>query len=118
MVSLTREGDREYIWRRARSQPRSATTAGFSPLPRVLGADSERGPPVQYEDTIEIRGVTVMRLTDVALLCRMGNQHRWIAPTQLQPGSTVAHSGDVGTIVLKRPFAVEQGLVPFQGLHD
>jgi len=84
----------------------------------VLGADSERGPPVQYEDTIEIRGVTVMRQTDVALLCQMGNQHRWIAPTQLQPGSTVAHSGDVGTIVLKRPFAVEQGLVPFQGLHD
>ena len=48
----------------------------------------------------------------------MGNQHRWIAPTQFQPGSTVARQGDVGIIVLKRPFAVEQGLVPFQGLHD
>src|SRR3989442_8513084 len=90
---------------------------GISPLPRVRGAHPERGPPVQYEDTIEIRGVTVMRQTDVALLCRMGNQHRWIAPTQLQPGSTVARSGDVGIIVLKRPFAVEQGLVPFQRLH-
>ena len=98
--------------------PAARRRQGTSPLPRVLGADSERGPPLQYEDTIEIRGVTVMRQTDVALLCRMGNQHRWIAPTQLQPGSTVAHSGDVGTIVLKRPFAVEQGLVPFQGLHD
>jgi len=75
---------------------------------------------MQYEDTIEIRGATVTRQTDVALLCRMGKQHRWIAPTQLQPGSTVACEGDVGIVVLKRPFAIEQGLVPFQGqgLHD
>ena len=73
---------------------------------------------MKHEDTIEIRGVTVTRETDVALLCRMGNQDRWIAPTQLQPGSTVAHLGDAGIVVLKRPFAVEQGLVPFQGAHD
>ena len=32
---------------------------------------------MQYEDTIEVRGVTVMRQTEGALLCRMGNQHRW-----------------------------------------
>jgi hypothetical protein len=73
---------------------------------------------VKYEDTIEIRAVTVMRETDVALLCRMGNQDRWISPTQLQPGSTVARLGDAGIVVLKRPFAVEQGLVSFQGGHD
>lgn len=73
---------------------------------------------MKYEDTIEIRGVTVTRETDVALLCRMGNQHRWIAPAQLQPGSTVTRLGDVGIVVLERPFAVEQGLVPFQGPHD
>jgi hypothetical protein len=73
---------------------------------------------MQYEDTIEIRGVSVMRQTDAALLCRMGNQHRWITPSELQPGSTVARQGDTGIIVLNRPFAVEQGLVPFQGLYD
>jgi hypothetical protein len=73
---------------------------------------------MRYEDTIEIRGVTVIQQTALALLCRMGKQHRWIAPTQFQRGSTVARQGDVGIIVLKRPFAVEQGLVPFQGLHD
>ena len=71
---------------------------------------------MKYEDTIEIRGVTVMRQADGALLCEMGKQRRWIAPTEFQPGSTVACEGDVGTIVLKRPFAVEHGLVPFQGL--
>jgi len=98
--------------------PAARRRQGISPLPRVLGADSERGPPMQYEDTIEIRGVTVMRQMDGALLCRMGNQHRWIAPSYLQPGSTIACEGDVGIIVLKRPFAVEQGLVPFQGFYD
>lgn len=78
------------------------------PVPRTVT-------PMRYEDTIEIRGVTVMRHTDMALLCRMGSQHRWIAPAQFQTGSTVVRQGDVGIIVLKRPFAVEQGLVPFQG---
>ena len=73
---------------------------------------------MQFEDTIEIRAVTVMRQTDLALLCQMGNQQVWIAPAQLQPGSTVERPGDVGTIVLRRPFAVQQGLVPHQGLHD
>ena len=72
---------------------------------------------MQYEDTFEIRGVTVVRQTDAALLCRMGNQDRWIGPTEFLPGSTVAHQGDVGIVVLKRPFAVEQGLVPYQGFH-
>jgi hypothetical protein len=73
---------------------------------------------MRYEDTIEIRGVSVMRQTDGALLCRMGTQHRWIATSCLQPGSTITCEGDVGIIVLERPFAVEQGLVPLQGLDD
>src|SRR5438128_11666907 len=118
MGSLTREVDREYIWPGARSQPRSATTAGYFPFATCARRGLRKGTAMQYEDTIEIRGVTVMRQTDGALLCRMGNQHRWIAPTQLRPGSTVACEGDVGIVVLKRPFAVEQGLVPFQGLYD
>jgi len=70
---------------------------------------------MQYEDTIEIRAVTVMQQTDAGLLCRMGHQQRWIAPNQFQRGSTVTRQGDVGIVVLKRPFAVAQGLVPFQG---
>jgi len=73
---------------------------------------------VRDEDTIEIRAVTVMRETDLALLCRIGSQHRWIRSAQLLSGSTIARVGDVGTIFLGQPFAVEQGLVPFQGSHD
>jgi len=59
-----------------------------------------------------------MRQADGPLLCRRGTQHRWIATSYLQPGSTIACEGDVGAIVLERPFAVEQGLVPLQGLDD
>jgi len=115
MVSLTREGDREYIWREPVLSPAARRRQGITPLQRVLGADSERGPPVQYEDTIEIRGVTVMRQTDVALLCQMGNQHRWIAPTQLQPGSTVARPGDVGDHRAQAALRRRAGLGPLPG---
>jgi hypothetical protein len=62
---------------------------------------------MQYEDTIDTRGVTVMRQTDGALLCRLGTQHRWIAPTQLQPGSTVAREGDASSMT--DPLAVGTG---------
>jgi hypothetical protein len=64
----------------------------------------------ENEKTVEIRDVTVMRQTDLALLCRIENLHLWIAPTRLQPGSTVARKGDVGTLVLTHRFAVERGL--------
>ena len=70
---------------------------------------------MKYQDTIEFRGVTVERQTDKGLLCRIGSQRRWIVPTRFQPGSTVAREGDVGIIVLERPFAVEIDVVPFQG---
>src|SRR4029077_328279 len=76
--------------------PRSATTAGYFPFATCARRGLRKGTAMQHENTVESRGVTVMRQTDGALLCRMGNQHRWIAPTQLQPGSTVACEGDVG----------------------
>ena len=107
MVRLTRE----LIGTRLQSEPVLSPAArrrqGTSPLPRVLGADSEKGTAMQYVDTIDTRGVTVMRQTDGALLCRLGTQHRWIAPTQLQPGSTVAGEGDVSSMT--DPLAVGTG---------
>ena len=73
---------------------------------------------MHYEDTTGIPGVTMIGQTRVTLLCQMANRQRRIAPTQLRAGSTVGREGDVGIVVLKRPFAIEQGLLPFQGLHD
>jgi hypothetical protein len=63
--------------------------------------------------TVELRDVTVIRQTDLALLCQIGTKPHWIDPSRLQPGSTVRHAGDVGRIVLDREFAIHRGLIPF-----
>ena len=60
-----------------------------------------RGPSVEFGD------VFVVRETETALLCRTGDQFRWVAHSRLQPGSTVQHPGDLGVLVLEWDFAVE-----------
>ena len=59
------------------------------------------GPAVEFGD------VSVMRQTETALLCRIGEKFRWVAHSRLQPGSTVEHPGDLGVLVLPWDFAVE-----------
>jgi hypothetical protein len=41
-----------------------------------------QGPTVEFDD------VSVMRETETALLCRIGERFRWVARSRLQPGST------------------------------
>jgi len=81
----------------------------------VLGADSERTRATAQEETVEIRGVTLLRKTPFVLLCQIGNREHWIAPSRLMPGSTLRHPGDVGLIVVARDFAVERGLLQARG---
>jgi hypothetical protein len=57
--------------------------------------------------TVEFGDVSVMRETDTALLCRIGEKFRWVAHSRLQPGSTVEHAGDLGLLVLAWDYAVE-----------
>jgi len=57
--------------------------------------------------TVEFRDVSVMRETETALLCRIGDKSHWVAHSRLQPGSTVEHLGDLGVLVLPWDFAVE-----------
>ena len=59
------------------------------------------GPPVEFG------GVFVVRETETALLCRIGEKSHWVAHSRLQPGSTVEHPGDRGVLVLPWDFAVE-----------
>jgi hypothetical protein len=47
------------------------------------------------------------------LLCRIEGHDRWIPRDKLCDGSTVGRLGDLGTIVVPRPFAVEWGLTPY-----
>ena len=57
--------------------------------------------------TVEFGDVSVMRETETALLCRIGEKFRWVAHSRLQPGSTVEHAGDLGVLVLAWDYAVE-----------
>jgi len=60
-----------------------------------------RGPSVEFGD------VFVVRETETALLCRIGDKFHWVVHSRLQPGSTVEHPGDLGVLVLAWDFAVE-----------
>ena len=57
--------------------------------------------------TVEFADVFVVRETETALLCRIGEKLHWVARGRLQPGSTVEHPGDLGVLVLLWDFAVE-----------
>jgi hypothetical protein len=57
--------------------------------------------------TVEFRDVFVVRDTETALLCRIGEKSHWVVHGRLQPGSTVQHPGDLGVLVLPWDFGVE-----------
>jgi hypothetical protein len=62
--------------------------------------------------TIEFQGVEVVRESDLALCCRITGRDYWITPDRLIEGSSVAHFGDRGIIIVARQFAEDQGMLP------
>ena len=64
---------------------------------------------------VTLSGVQVVRESGVALLCRIEEHVRWIPREQLREGTTIHHVGDTGVLVVPRAFAVEWGLVPYEG---
>jgi hypothetical protein len=64
---------------------------------------------------VTLREVLVVRESDAALLCRIEGHERWVPKDQLRDGTTVGRKGDTGTLVVPRQFAVEWGLVPYDG---
>jgi hypothetical protein len=64
---------------------------------------------------VTLRDVQVVRESDSSLLCRIEGHDRWIPVAQLREGTTIRRPGDVGTVVVPRAFAVEWGLVPYDG---
>lgn len=62
--------------------------------------------------TVEFQGVAVVRESDLALCCRIMGRDYWIAPNYLVEGSSVAHFGDRGVIVVTRRCAEAHGLLP------
>ena len=61
--------------------------------------------------TVELRNVKVVAESVLGLCCRIAGRDHWIAPHRLLAGSTVAHFGDRGLIVVAREFADETALV-------
>jgi len=61
--------------------------------------------------TIELQGVTVVAESELALCCEILGRDHWIPARRLLNGSSVAHFGDRGSIVLARQFAEECGLL-------
>jgi hypothetical protein len=60
---------------------------------------------------VALRDVIVLRALDYALLCLIEKRLRLIPKEQLRDGSTIRQKGDVGVLVVPRPYAVEWGLV-------
>ena len=61
--------------------------------------------------TVCFEEVEVIRESELALCCRIAGRDHWIAPDRLLGGSTVAHFGDRGQIVLAKRFAEDRGLL-------
>jgi hypothetical protein len=61
--------------------------------------------------TVEFQGVKVVAESDLALCCRITGRDHWIAAHRLLEGSSVAHFGDRGTMILARQFAEDRGLL-------
>ena len=63
---------------------------------------------------VTVADVTVLRAFDYALICQIEKHLRLIHRDQIRDGSTIRQAGDVGVLVVPRPYAVEWGLVPTQ----
>jgi len=64
---------------------------------------------------VRLSGVQVVQESSAALLCRIEEHVRWIPREQLREGTTIRNVGDTGVLVVPRTFAVEWGLVPYEG---
>ena len=64
---------------------------------------------------VTLGDVHVLRESDAALLCKIEGHERWIPRDKLCEGTTIRKTGDTGTLVVPRQFAVEWGLTPYDG---
>ena len=62
-------------------------------------------------ETIEFRGVKIVRESDLAVCCCIAGRDHWIARDRFLSGSSVVSFGDHGTLVLARQFAEDRGLL-------
>ncbi len=59
--------------------------------------------------TVEFQGVKVVAESELAFCCRITGRDHWISPQRLLEGSSVAHFGDRGIVIVARQFAEDRG---------
>ena len=62
--------------------------------------------------TVEFKGVTIVAESELGVCCRITGRDHWIAAHHLLRGSSVAHFGDRGILIVTRQFAEDGGLLP------
>jgi hypothetical protein len=67
---------------------------------------------------VTVPDVTVLRALDYALLCRIEKHVRLIHMDQLRDGSTIHHTGDVGVLIVPKPYAIEWGLLAWSPIGE
>lgn len=66
---------------------------------------------MESERFVQFANVEVLDEDDCVLLCRLGKRRYWLGLDRLKAGTTVAHRGDRGVLVLDREFALERQLI-------
>jgi hypothetical protein len=66
---------------------------------------------MEFEGWVEFANVEVLDEDDCVLLCRVRGRQHWLGVGRLRAGTTIAHRGDRGILVLERQFALERNLI-------
>lgn len=64
-----------------------------------------------HNELAEIHDVTVMRVTEKAVLCMVDGKEVWIPQSQIHDDSEVWKEGDEGTLVIPEWLALDKGLI-------
>ena len=81
-------------------------------------ADTDEHRAMSTAATVTFDGVKVVAESALALCCRIMGRDHWIPAHHLREGSSVAHFGDRGILIVSRRFAEDRGLLlhPFRPL--
>src|ERR1044071_9299548 len=104
--------DRDQTALRARYQPRSATTAGYFPFATCARRGLRKGTAMKYEDTIEIRGVTVPPFLIP------GREHGRVVPSAPRQGrhpQTARHEPGAGMTSMDRYSLLRERMFSLRG---
>ena len=64
----------------------------------------------EFKEKIRIDDVTILRMTDMAVLCEIDGSEYWIPQSQIDDDSEVWEEGDGGMLVISKWIADQKGL--------